>query len=399
MRTSDNQPIGLYEVLQKDAFVKSETYTTVPIGVDLHQHAVVRDLNKIEHLLIIGSSSGRLHLQLGIALTLTLFNSPAYLRLALVGDDASQFRHLLGSPHVLGSMITTTSGLRRLMDGLIKHISQRRQILDQQQTPALDDYNRKALSNKLLKPLPRIIMLLDTVTLADWRSGQDQWVVPLHQILSKGAEVGIHVILASPSADRQTLPDRITELFPERVVMRSALSENTPVAPTVPLKFVDAMLISTGEEHPLPIELAAVAESELMRSVAYWQQMKTRRNADIQEKGQPIPTGNTGLLTLRSDMLPTGDTQPTRPVVEIDTGDDSGEILISDSMISAAQALAAYLGWLSVGPLRDVLHMSATEAEETLRILRRVNVLEPGDGPIWRFARLAEPPPGSEPHQ
>jgi hypothetical protein len=53
-----------------------------------------------------------------------------------------------------------------------------------------------------------------------------------------------------------------------------------------------------------------------------------------------------------------------------------------------ARALAAYLGWLSIGPLRDVLELSEAEAHRVILDLQAGGLLEAGDGPIWRFTRL-----------
>jgi hypothetical protein len=57
-----------------------------------------------------------------------------------------------------------------------------------------------------------------------------------------------------------------------------------------------------------------------------------------------------------------------------------------------ATALAAYLGWISAAPLRDILLLSEAEAHEMLDVLKRAGVIEQTDGPIFRFARLADAP-------
>ena len=65
---------------------------------------------------------------------------------------------------------------------------------------------------------------------------------------------------------------------------------------------------------------------------------------------------------------------------------------MDDEILATAGALAAYLGWLGQGPLRDVLKLSADDAEKTIRILLADGLLEAGDGPVWRFARLSDAP-------
>lgn len=383
LRTSAHKPSGLYELLEQKAFLESPSYTTTVLGVNLEREVVLHDFSQRPHLLIVGSSSARLHLQLGIAVTLSLFNSPSYVRMALVGDDTSALRLLNGSPHILGNIVTNTAGLRRLLDGLVKHISGRKKMLEDQKADTVDAFNRLALSKKELKPLPRLVVLVDAVGLPDWRTSQDGWQVPLYQILTKGAEAGIHLVLSVGSQDPKQLPERLNAALPYRVIMRSALSP-ADQDPKLPLLFMDGIFKAADAPQPVPLELAAVAEVEVTRLVTYWQNMRNWRNTEMETKGQPTPTGNTGLLTLRSDMLP--------PAMQPEAEPQPVAPIIPDRIVTAAQSLAAYLGWLSVGPLRDVLNLTDEEAGETLLILRKLQVLEEGEGPIYRFLRLAEPP-------
>ncbi len=381
LRTQAHQPLRMAALLNQKTFMQTPSYTMLALGADLQQKVVVRDLTALKHLLIIGTSTARVHVQTGIALTLALFNSPSYVRIGLVGDESSHFRYLAGSPHVLGEIVTTTRYFARLLDGLVKHLGQRRHIFAKQNATSLDQYNKQALSIRALKPLPRILLLVDTVALKDWRSYQDQWLMPLHGLLTKGPDYGVHVIMTLP--DDHSAPDRINRLFENRILLRSAIVRST-LNTSIPISFIDSVLTQKDAEM-LPVELPVVAELELTRLVTYWQNIKNRRVAEQQETGAVMPTGGTGLLTLREDVMP--QTAFLRSSLDIEPP------VIDDTVVASAQALAAYIGWLGIGPLRDVLQLSVAEAEETLRILRAMSVLEPGDGPVWRFVRLVDPPP------
>jgi DNA segregation ATPase FtsK/SpoIIIE-like protein len=384
LRTGGHQALKLRALLQQESFVSSPSYTSLPLGIDLGGGTIVRDLSAIQHLLIVGTSNARLQLITTLAVTLMLFNSPGYLRLGLVGDETSAFRHLMGSPHVLGNIITSMNGFRRLLDGLLKHIVQRRRLMEAQKAPSLEAYNKAALSNKELTPMPCIVILLDTVALSSWTAKQAEWLVPLHQLLSKGPETGLHCIVTSTSL--ASVPERLMATMPQRVLLRAAVEESQlPIG--APSQFIDGILTELNSNEVTPLETPAVAESEILRVVTYWQNMKNRRNTEKESQGQPASTGNTGLLTLRSDLLPAAIAAPDEPITQV-----VGIPVISDAVVASAAALAAYLGWLSDGPLHDVLHMSVLEAQETLRILRSLGVLENGEGPVWRFVRLAKPP-------
>ena len=247
LRTEENRPLSMFELLNSRSFTNAEAYTSLPLGLNMVQEAVVRDLAKIDHLLIVGDSAARMHLQMAIALTLCMFNSPSYVRLALVGDSRSQFRHLIGNPHTLGNIVTSATGLRRLAEGLVKHINQRNKVLSENLVDSLDAYNKLAVTDKSLKPLPRIVLILDSVAIPNWRISIDEWHLPLQQLLNGGAKAGIHVVMSTPGLSRESLPERIGNVFTQRVVMRSMLMKlgtRFRLPNNIPLEFIDA--ISAG---------------------------------------------------------------------------------------------------------------------------------------------------------
>jgi DNA-binding transcriptional ArsR family regulator len=195
------------------------------------------------------------------------------------------------------------------------------------------------------------------------------------------------------------LPERLRNAFSGRVdLLESASVSDLPLS--VPTQFMDAIMPATQRAF----ELAAVSSDELTRVVTYWNNMKNRRNAERESQGQPLATGNTSLLSLREDMTPPAlpsniPASPLAVTLEMPATlpeDSSARLpIIPDRAVASARALAAYLGWLSVGALRDILGQSDSEARETLQILRKLGILEESDGPIWRFVRLGEPPEDS----
>ena len=393
LRTAENRAAYLYEVLTAPDFVQAEAYTSIPLGIDADMASVVRDLAELKHLLIVDESSMRMHLQMSIALTLMLFNSPSYLRLALVGDASSQFRHLVGSAHTLGNIVTSTSEFRRLAEGLLKYVAQREKAFKKAGVDSIDAFNEATLTNKNMKAIPRVVVLLDTASIPKWRMGIDEWHLPLDQLLSHGPDVGIHVVMTVPDLSRVALPERIGRNFRERVVMRSVLLKQGAqfrLPPTVPLKFIDGILVDAeSDDDPMTLEIPTVSEAEIVDMVKTWANLKERRDQERERKGKPATTGDTGLLTLRKDIQPTPNTMLLEPHDE--------HVIVPDAVIMSAKAMAAYLGWLSVGPLKEVLQLTGDEAEETLRVLQDMGILEPDDGPVLRYARPEHPPNGDSP--
>jgi hypothetical protein len=331
-------------------------------------------------------------LQLSAALSLALFNSPSYLRLAFIGAESGPYKPLLGGPHTLGNLIKTAAGFRRFLEGMSRHIQQRKTMLKKQGADTLDQFNRQALGDKNLRPLPHILVLLDTPSLSDWAATQGEWLVPLHYILARGAEVGVHTLMNVANLEPLNFPERLAGEFNTRLWLKAAAqAQNIPLAPELPLAFVDGFWQS-GPAYQA-FEAVQVNESELARLATYWLNMRNRRNSELEGQGQAQASGNTGLLTLRADILPPAGAATASLAAE-DTRPSPAYHgpIITDKMVSAAQALSAYLGWIGVGPLRDVLQMSPDEAMETIKILQAIGVAEEGEGPVWRFVRLGDWP-------
>ncbi|MFP4322399.1 MAG: FtsK/SpoIIIE domain-containing protein, partial [Anaerolineales bacterium] len=390
-----NGSLPLYYVLNTPAFTSQSGYDTLALGLNLSGAPQLHDLAAHPHLLVVGGSAGHLDMLMSAAINLMLFNSPGYVRLALVGDATGPWHNLRESPHVLGEIITQVHGFRRLLDGLLKHISTRARLFRKHSAKTLADYNKLSLSDSKLVTLPRLVILLDAAGLPGWAEMNDKWLVPLYQLLGKGPEVGVHVLMAVPQADDRHLPARLRDHLKTQFTQRAALIESgaqDAFSDQTPVHFVDGLFGN------IPLEVATVSDSEITSAVAYWQNMRMRRDAEKQSKGAAPSTGHTGLLNLREDMLPDAPTQPVapeEPAAPAEAEHEDDVPVISDEMVASAQALAGYLGWLSPGPLRDVLRLTPAETDETLRILRALGVLEDGEGPLWRFVRLADPPAGT----
>ena len=72
----------------------------------------------------------------------------------------------------------------------------------------------------------------------------------------------------------------------------------------------------------------------------------------------------------------------------------SPEDIDIEIVMQQAQALAAYLGWLGIGPLQDVLLLPESEAKAILKSLQSSGVLSSDQSHTPRFVRLSENPLG-----
>jgi hypothetical protein len=399
LRTQQHRSIRLRQLMIRNAYREHESNLALVMGITLEQQLVVRDLAAMGHMLIVGAETNRRPYLWGTLLTLLLLNTPGELRLALAGAYSQAYNALLDTPHVLGKLLGTPKEGQRLLDGLVKEVQRRTQWFEEMEVTSLDAYNQ-ALAAKNAPPLPRIVFLVDSLTDPNWKAAVESWTPSVYDLLINAARTGIHLLLTTNHENLDVIPDMLLDSLHTKVMLQSPganLREKLRGLPELTHRFVDAVLVENEkEERAQPLELFSVTDEEIQRTASYWKQASTQRVPKPAGTGMLNPA--TGVTTLLPAVRDTGGTQemqpatPNRPNAE--TLSRATEALAQNGsvILSRAQALAAYLGWLGVGPLQDVLGLSADEAQAVMGALKNSGVLEADNTTAPRFVRLAANP-------
>lgn len=396
LRTEKHQPLKLRQVLVSNTFIHSPSTLSWVVGVTLEQQVVVRDLGLLGHLLIAGSETARPHIVRTMLTTLLLFNTPAELRFTLVGTGSTVYSEFTNVPHMLGRIVEDSAHGGRLLDGMSKEVQRRWQWFQEREVSTLSAYN-ELLNREHQPPLPRIFVLLDAFGDESWINNPDSWIEPTYNLLVNGTRTGVHVLCAA--AQPEHVPDPLAGVLESRIIMRSASPDLVAaVKGSVygsALRFVDAFFVENQRDTTsLPIELCTVAPEEIQRLVTYW------RGAAVQRGREMTSREHTGLIELLPELA--GSDLAERPAASsLPTRTRAGTLaratqalgsLDENTVLQRAQALAAYLGWIGVGPLHDVLGLSIGEARAVIAALQNLGVVESGDKTTLRFIRLAENP-------
>lgn len=452
LRTTDHRPMSLRRLLVRSNFRNHPSTLALVLGITLEQQIILHSLNEIGHMLIVGSDNAKQHLIRSTLLTLIMLNTPSELRVALAGQGSEIYKFLVGAPHALGRILTEPNEAQRLIDGLVKEIQRRQQSFKDEGVTNISDYNT-TVNQEGKAELPRIVLVIDALSDEHWKDQQKQLSESLTQLLSHGAQAGIHLILTTEDEDTLQLPSTALEQISLKVVLRAYskdLSSEIPDFHASLLRFIDAFVLDKNDkENPIiPIELSAISNTEIKNVVDYWRQMSKQRYQEMQMSQSSNKTGVTGVLRPPAELqnrtvpLPTPP-KPPKPSVatleratqvletqvlesrktpskgmlvqtvatvtlpeqqtEVDEGDWTEEIPTIQDKIETVEtptnrltlerqsiALAAYLGWLSVGALHDIFGMSNEEAQEMIDKLRADNIIEDIDGPTFRFMRLVQ---------
>lgn len=381
LRTDQHRPLSLRRLLVRGTFRDHPSIMAYAVGVTLDQKLIVRDLLTHPHLLVIGDGHARQHLISGVLLTLTLLNTPTELRLMITGESAAQYKILTHTPHALQDYAPEAQTTLQAVELLTREAQQRLEAFYEEGVNLLSTYNaRQREQGKMM--LPRIVLSVDWLADAGLQKHLEPLLTQIRDLLLNGADVGIHLIVGMPPT--VGLTDVFSGLKLSQVVLRSAapeLAEKVRNFHNSLLRFIDAFVLDGQNGAITPVELCAVTPTELENAVKYWQQIVLQRGGQMPAGLTPGGTAPATTVAAEAGQVPItrfGQTQQLRPP--------------ASPIHQQATMLAAYLGWLSVGALRDILGQSDEEAATTLAALQSAGVLEKTEGGMARFVRLADRP-------
>jgi hypothetical protein len=471
LRTQEHRPMSLRRLMVRTTFRKHDSTLAFVIGITLEQQLIVENIDSIGHMLIVGGDNAKQHFIKSTLLSLIMLNTPSELRIAIAGESSDAYKYMVGAPHALGRILTSANEGQRIIDGLTKEIQRRKQSFRDEGVSNITDYNKLANQSEKSE-LPRIVMVLDSLTDPSWKSETKNWINPLSELLIKGAEIGIHLIIAIDDEDNLKLSDDALKGILLKIVMRASskdISTKIPNFHASLLRFVDAFVfdkIDKKDLDPVPVELCAISNVEIKNVVEYWRQMSKQRYQDIQSAQSSTKTGVTGILTPPPELDRGSSPPPTPPTPEIpsvsvltkatqtlgtqlatttaishsegkddkvalvteeaeiiepsiqknsmlredvvvvvpevvamqteeaeilDLDNKEGSVLSNDSkIIHQSIALAAYLGWISKGALRDIFFVSEKEAGEVIKQLQKQQIIEDANYPTLRFVKIEQ---------
>lgn len=394
LRTDEHHPLSLRRFLVRSTYRDHPSSMAVAVGNTLEQHLLVYDLAEINGLLMVGTEPARHHFINSMLLTLLSLNTPGELRVAIAGQTSDTFRLLVHTPHALGRVLTAPDDMRRLLEGLVREVNRRQEWFAEKGVDNLNDYNEIIKSQGDTR-LPRILFLVSSLSDETWQSAQDEWISNVVHILSDGGKAGVHLLLAAHG--ETDVPEDIANLLPTFVIARSAAGDYTNKLGNFHgslMRFVDAFIIEKKHDAVIPVELCTISQAEVEKLVDYWRRITEQRTDETKITQISGTTGVTGMLQRPEPSTRTGRTGPLSPTEEtgVTVSESQIETLVDSNSqpikLQQAQALAAYMGWIGIGPLQDILGMSATDAKNILTLLKAMGVIEDNNGTVARFIRL-----------
>jgi S-DNA-T family DNA segregation ATPase FtsK/SpoIIIE len=287
--------VGMGSLLSSAEFTDSPKPLLVALGKDIAGVSHFKDVAKMPHLLIAGTTGSGKSATIHALITSLLFrNSPEQLRFIMVDPKRVELTLYNGIPHLLTPVITDAKKSILSLKWAAKEMERRYEILQTEKVrdigsyhdtiykPALKKFDAKKASKGGVTPedekelpvaLPYIVIIVDE--LADiMQTYPRELEASIVRLAQMSRAVGIHLILSTQRPEVKV----ITGLIKANVPGRIALKVNSQIDSRVIIDSPGAekllgqgdMLYLSGEvSKPLRIQSAYISEGEVKAVVEY----------------------------------------------------------------------------------------------------------------------------------
>ena len=239
----NREAISLRDLLESDAYTRSQSKLTLALGKTIHGEPYVTDLATMPHLLIAGSTGTGKSVGLNAMLTSLLYRAtPDDVRFIMIDPKRLELGMYEEIPHLLSPVVVDPKKAANALRWAVREMEERYKTLAAEGVRNIEQYNRN-IRNVLAergsdrddapKPLPFIVVVIDE--LADLMMvASNEVEESIARLAQMARAVGIHLILATqrPSVDvitgliKANLPSRISFRVSSKIDSRTILDSN-----------------------------------------------------------------------------------------------------------------------------------------------------------------------------
>jgi DNA segregation ATPase FtsK/SpoIIIE, S-DNA-T family len=243
----NREQISLRELLESDAYRRSQSRLTLALGKSIHGEPFVADLASMPHLLIAGSTGTGKSVSVNAMLSSILFRaSPDEVRFIMIDPKRLELGMYEDIPHLLTPVVVDPKQASNALRWAVREMEERYKTLAAVGVRNIEQYNRNiklAQAEKggtvtdahgaEVKPLPFIVLLIDELADLMMVAGNEV-EESIARLAQMARAVGIHLILATqrPSVDvitgliKANLPARISFRVSSKTDSRTILDGN-----------------------------------------------------------------------------------------------------------------------------------------------------------------------------
>ena len=351
--------VRLRNLIEHQNFQNSVSNLTIALGRDVAGNPIFADLGRMPHLLVAGSTgTGKTICLNSIILSLLYQNSPDILKLILIDPKRVEFPTYNDLPHLLTPVIFDAQKSVNSFKWLISEMERRFEILSQEHTRDILNYNEKMLKQGQ-EPIPFIILIVDE--LADLMAARGREVeAGIVRLAQMARAVGIHLIVATQRPSVEVITGLIKANITSRITFQVASQVDSRTVLDISgaeklLGLGDMLFVSAEISKPKRIQAAFASDKEVKNVVKYIKD---------QSKTEELPKELTQELEK---------TLEEKGELEFLAGDD-------DPLYDEAKKVVVETKKASASLLQRRLRVGYARAARLIDILESRGVVGPGEG-------------------
>ena len=243
----NREQISMRELLESDAYRRSQSKLTLALGKTIHGEPFVSDLATMPHLLIAGSTGTGKSVSVNAMLSSILFRAtPDEVRLIMIDPKRLELGMYEDIPHLLTPVVVDPKQAANALRWAVREMEERYKTLAAVGVRNIEQYNRNLRlaqtenngpvlddNGNEVKTLPFIVVLIDELADLMMVAGNEV-EESIARLAQMARAVGIHLILATqrPSVDvitgliKANLPARISFRVSSKIDSRTILDGN-----------------------------------------------------------------------------------------------------------------------------------------------------------------------------
>ncbi|MEN2982775.1 MAG: DNA translocase FtsK [Thermus sp.] len=347
------------EAVLSPGFQNAKALLPLVLGKSIEGEIWVKDLAKMPHLLIAGSTGSGKSVAINVLIASLLFKHlPTTLRLLLIDPKMVELTPYEGIPHLVRPVITSPEEAAGVLQGAVAHMERRYRLMSQVGARNLEQYNAK-MEREGGETLPYLVIVVDE--LADLMMTAPKEVeAAILRLAQMSRATGMHLILATQRPSVDILTSLIKVNIPARLAfaVASGFDSRTILDTQGAEKLIgqgDALFHQPGLPKPVRLQVPYLSEEEVARLSGFL-------------RGQSLED--------RFAELYGADFEPPK----VPEGAGPGEVDFSDPLLRKAAEIVVEEGYGSVSRLQRRLSIGHARAGKLMDALEAMGIVGPSKG-------------------
>jgi S-DNA-T family DNA segregation ATPase FtsK/SpoIIIE len=332
------------------------------VGIDTTGSPVVRDLQKMPHLLVAGATGmGKSVLVNAFIVSMLMQKTPDELKFIMIDPKMVEMAPYDGIPHLLTSPITDMSKASTALKWAVNEMEERYKTLKDARARNIEQYIKE--TGNLM---PYIVVIIDEFSdlMMQYRAEVESSIIRLAQ---KSRAVGIHLIVATQRPTADVITGLIKSNIPARVALTVASSLDSRVvldstgAETL-LGKGDLLFKTANDLKPVRIQGLWMPDDEFNRIINF-----------IKEQAPDVQYNEDQILTIPSEV-----------------GGEGGDFNSEDPLFRQAAEIVISAQKGSASLLQTKMKIGYARAARLIDELEMAGIVGPQDGPRPREVMISD---------